>query len=528
MGMNQIIELTVDIQDGITHSYKEFSQNNLNNSELILNIADGGKEFSLEEKDKIIVYFQKPDKQFVFQDKDIVVLDKTKGKIKVLLTAQTIVVPGTVYGEISIERVEGGVKKRTSTYSFTFRVRPSLASNEVIESTNEYGVIQKAIEVGEKFKDVEFDPIIAAGELAKGALPKTGGTMTGNFNFQTKDGAKMLQWYNDQTQLGRLVFHPSGLVEWFGRNGATETSAWNYSPTTNTFNIVSNTNVLKKAEAFYDYAQPNGDTININGQDLNTIQKTGLYGGNNLGNSPDGTTAFFYVEVVRYSDRNYIKQVATVLAGTRSFSWTRKMTGANAWNTWDRNALSDDVVKKAGDTVTGAMTFLNTTMLKHNVEHTLADGKKGVISVINDSNSKWALAPIMNGTADWTKEVAIDLNTGKLTVASFATKKDGRVNLTLTADGSNPDTNYPLTATRRGNTVTVSGSVMLNSATTGATISNLPVDMRPVGNVNMYTPVKSTTSGDVMQVFINATSGALALYGARGKAVDFVMTYTVN
>ncbi|PEM99331.1 hypothetical protein CN630_34275, partial [Bacillus wiedmannii] len=65
-------------------------------------------------------------------------------------------------------------------------------------------------------------------------------------------------------------------------------------------------NWLKKDEAFYDYAQPNGDTININGQDLNTIQKTGLYGGNNLGNSPDGTTAFFYVEVVRYSDRNYV------------------------------------------------------------------------------------------------------------------------------------------------------------------------------------------------------------------------------
>ncbi|PGA51104.1 hypothetical protein COL86_27975 [Bacillus toyonensis] len=522
MGMNQIIELTVDIQDGITHSYKEFSQNNLNNSELILNIADGGKEFSLEEKDKIIVYFQKPDKQFVFQDKDIVVLDKTKGKIKVLLTAQTIVVPGTVYGEISIERVEGGVKKRTSTYSFTFRVRSSLASNEIIESTNEFGPLQKGIEVGEKFKDVDFDPIIAAGELAKGALPKTGGTMTGNFNFQTKDGAKMLQWYNDQTQLGRVVFHPSGLVEWFGRNGATETSAWNYSPTTNTFNIVSNTNLVKKAEAFYDYASPNGNAVNINGFNLNTVVKTGLYGGNNLANAP--RAGYWYIEVVRYSDVKYVKQTATLLtSGAVTEVWVRRMNN-DVWDNWGRLAHESEVVRKSGDTISGDILmdkgdgsnllvgFGTGVAGKRNYLY----GGKDRIGVYSDEADQlvWRYTPS-------TRTVDIGADTVK-------TKKDGRVNLTLTADGSNPDVNYPLTATRRGNTVTVSGSVMLNSATTGATISNLPVDMRPVGNVNMYTPVKSTTSGDVMQVFINATSGALALYGARGKAVDFVMTYTVN
>ncbi|EJR68650.1 hypothetical protein IIO_00178 [Bacillus cereus VD115] len=361
MSMNQIIEMTVDIQEGTTHSYKEFSQNNLNNSELILNIADGGKEFPLEEKDEIIVYFQKPDKQFVFQDKDIVVLDKAKGKIKVLLTAQTIAVPGVVYGEISIERVEGGVKKRTSTYSFTFRVRPSLASNEVIESTNEFGPLQKGIEVGEKLKDVDFAPIIAAGELAKGAVKKTGDIFTGTM------------WVD-----GGFIFRGIGST--------------------------------------FDQRPYNGTT--------------------------------------------YLK---------------------------------------------------------------------GFRHAVNTTHNFYALAPIdETGLANFSNQLRFDGDTGRLLVKEFATLKDGRVNLTLTADGSNPDTNYPLTATRRGNTVTVSGSVMLNPATSGTTISNVPVDMRPVGNVNMYTPSKSTTAGDVMQVFINATSGALALYGARGKTVDFVMTYVVN
>lgn len=609
MGMNQIIELTVDIQDGITHSYKEFSQNNLNNSELILNIADGGKEFSLEEKDKIIVYFQKPDKQFVFQDKDIVVLDKTKGKIKVLLTAQTIVVPGTVYGEISIERVEGGVKKRTSTYSFTFRVRPSLASNEVIESTNEYGVIQKAIEVGEKFKDVEFDPIIAAGELAKGALPKTGGTMTGNFNFQTKDGAKMLQWYNDQTQLGRLVFHPSGLVEWFGRNGATETGAWNYSPATNTFNVVSNTNLLKKSEVYYDYLQPTGNTkVLAAGTDLNTVQATGCYAGSGLLNAPEGLGNFMYIEVLRYHDVKYVKQTATTLTGSNSSriftrrkvadvweAWTETIqsTGGtvkgqlhiementgdrrlawlkdgnllwgltssqsavtlfdwknnrNVWsydataNTFNLNTANSNLVKSSGDTMTGHLNMNSNSQIIYNQLSSTTSAKgfmytddtsTAVIGGIGRFRTTTGESYYMGwGASPWSAATSLTVSNAQFTYKNFkitTAEKDGRVNLTLTADGSNPDANYPLTATRRGNTVTVSGSVMLNSATTGATISNLPVDMRPVGNVNMYTPVKSTTSGDVMQVFINATSGALALYGARGKAVDFVMTYTVN
>lgn len=285
-------------------------------------------------------------------------------------------------------------------------------------------------------------------------------------------------------------------------------------------NLIETNQVVKKSEAFYDYAQPNGDTINISGQDLNTIQKTGLYGGNNLGNSPDGTTAFFYVEVVRYSDRNYVKQHATFLAGTRSFAWTRKMTGANAWSAWDRNALTDDVVKKAGDTVTGAMTFLNTTFLKHNVEHTLADGKKGVISVINDSNSKWALAPIMNSTADWTKEVAIDLNTGKLTVADFATKKDGTANLTLTSDATNANVGYMPIADRRGNTVTVRMEVTRNVESTSSLICTLPTGYRPVNLISMHF---LANDGSIVSVNIT-TDGKIEMFSV-GKRTKIVATF---
>ncbi|MFA2762014.1 BppU family phage baseplate upper protein, partial [Bacillus paranthracis] len=206
----QSYEITVDTLKSISHSSMEFSQNNLNISELIINITEDEKALPLNDTDKIIVYFKKPDKTVVFQDKEIDILDKAKGKIKVLLTTQTLVRAGEVHGEISIERVEDGTKKRASTYGFSFKVRSSIASNESIESTNEFQVFDKILKVGEKFEDFEeedFEGIIEAGakaetalvkatentnqigilsgnitdikKTADGSLPKTGGTMTG-------------------------------------------------------------------------------------------------------------------------------------------------------------------------------------------------------------------------------------------------------------------------------------------------------------------------------------------------------------
>ncbi|WP_214328514.1 BppU family phage baseplate upper protein, partial [Bacillus paranthracis] len=179
---NQSYEITVDTRKSISHSNIEFSQNNLNISELIFNITEDGKNFTLNDTDKIIVYFEKPDKTVVFQDKEVELLDKEKGKIKVLLTSQTLVKAGDVKGQISIERTEDGTRKRVNTYDFSFKVRSSIASNDSIESTNEFQIFDKIMVAGEKFKDFDgedFDKLIAAGELAKGALPKSGGTMTG-------------------------------------------------------------------------------------------------------------------------------------------------------------------------------------------------------------------------------------------------------------------------------------------------------------------------------------------------------------
>ena len=92
----------------------------------------------------------------------------------------------------------------------SFVVNDSLASDEAIESTNEFTIIQKAIEAGKKLEGVDINGIIAAGELAKGALPKSGGTMTGALNvnaplfLKSKDGVKQYSFETDAN--GKLWF----------------------------------------------------------------------------------------------------------------------------------------------------------------------------------------------------------------------------------------------------------------------------------------------------------------------------------
>ncbi|ONG73549.1 hypothetical protein BKK43_04055 [Bacillus cereus] len=171
--MKQMFEITVDIQKETNHTDIKFSQNSLNTSELNINIANGGKEFTLLDSDKIIVYFKKPDQKVVFQDKQIEVIDKAKGKINVLLTTQTLIQAGKVYGEISIEREENGVKKRINTYDFSFEVRSSFSANESIESTNEFQVFDKILETGKVLKDVNVSALIESEKVATEAKEAT-------------------------------------------------------------------------------------------------------------------------------------------------------------------------------------------------------------------------------------------------------------------------------------------------------------------------------------------------------------------
>ncbi|HDX9656979.1 TPA: BppU family phage baseplate upper protein [Bacillus toyonensis] len=501
--MNQIIEMTVDIQDGITHSYKEFSQNNLNNSELILNIADGGKEFLLEEKDKIIVYFQKPDKQFVFQDKDIVVLDKTKGKIKVLLTAQTIVVPGTVHGEISIERVEDGVKKRTSTYSFTFRVRSSLALNEVIESTNEFGPLQKGIEVGEKFKDVDFDPIIAAGELAKGALPKTGGTLTGNLKLPRLDTT-------DQTP---AIF-----------NGNSLNRSWKWDLSGDNLSITP-TNV---GSAGWDSSK----TVVIQ----NLLKKTGdtMSGTLNMTNSTVNWEHMFTNNGGRRT-RMFMDNGN----GTAFTIATEKTAGKGDWDFNEHLRVGDrrNWLKNSSDTMTGHLNMSSNSQINYNQLTTTSSAKGFMYTDDASSNIMGGIGRFRNTTGEsyymgwgaqpWSGATSLTVSAAQFTYKNariMTAEKDGDVVLTLINGATNPDTSIPPRSYRRGNTVMIKGAIRRAAGSSTSVVTTLPADMRPLVDINTFA---TATDGTQVNIYIGASTGNVT-FNVMDKTVMLVQTYLVN
>ncbi|MGK4104680.1 BppU family phage baseplate upper protein [Bacillus paranthracis] len=347
---NQSYEITVDTRKSISHSNIEFSQNNLNISELIFNITEDGTNFTLNDTDKIIVYFEKPDKTVVFQDKEVELLDKEKGKIKVLLTSQTLVKAGDVKGQISIERIEDGTRKRVNTYDFSFKVRSSIASNDSIESTNEFQIFDKIMVAGEKFKDFEdedFDELIAAGELAKGALPKSGGTMTGNIDMDTSVGSKSkgYRWRDKDGALFGLETSTTGELILYDYKAAAR--VWQYDPVAKRFNVNSDTNLLKTNQIYTGWLHSIGTTKQLReGDDLNNIQDSGIYGGPKLLNAPNPD--YLYVEVVKYNDANYVLQRATTLTGSNLGTWVRRKTGS-IWGAWVQ------IIDATGGSIKGTM-----------------------------------------------------------------------------------------------------------------------------------------------------------------------------
>lgn len=559
---NQTFEITIDTKKSHCHSNIEFSQNNLNISEIIFNITEDEKEFPLKDTDKIIVYFRKPDKTVVFQDKEVVLIDKAKGKIKVLLTTQTLAKSGDVHGEISIERVENGTKKRVSTYGFTFKVRSSIASNDSIESTNEFQVFDKIIKVGEKFEGVDIDGIIAAGELAKGALPKTGGTMTGqltsvnNVPFKFKPPGKVSWLLTMNSGGGYPMFVPSkspdgedwdysgaiSLPSLLKKTGDTMTGnlilegnrdlrlqnsandvlfrnnssgvfaffdiaqnqvIWTYNPATKEFNVNANTNLVKKT----------GDTIT--GLMTTTDNFRFKAGGERNITWRDG------------NDTEYIKLYANS-GGNRLGLWSTKNNKA-VWEYHGDNDIfnvtaNTNLVKKTGDTMTGDLNFDVSSVLKRVSAY---DGSTKASSLaMTKTGSVFLEDGLRSNFNPWVYDSATQTFTVN---ANFKTAKDGRADLVLTADGENFNGNIGPIADRKGNTVTFRAGLRRRVGSTGPVMTTLPVNMRPTMTIMQVIPA---TDGTLARVTIQS-NGDVQLESAgntsiMGKDVYMSITYVVN
>lgn len=253
-------EINVDLVHDTSTTYSNhFSQNDRNSAKLLVTITNKGAELDLSQAKSVRMSFRKPDGTRVFQN-DCQPINAMKGKYQIVLKTQTLTSVGNVIAQIHIEEED----RILDTQKFFFVVNDSLASDEAVESTNEFTIIQKALELGEKFEGVEFDPIIAAGELAKGALPKTGGTMSGNIDMDISVGSKSkgYRWRDAAGALYGIESATDGsLILYDYKNLA---RVWQYDPVAKRFTVLSDTNLLKKT----------GDTMTGN---LKFDRTTGQY-----------------------------------------------------------------------------------------------------------------------------------------------------------------------------------------------------------------------------------------------------------
>ena len=181
-----------------------------------------------------------------------------------------------------------------------------------------------------------------------------------------------------------------------------------------------------------------------------------------------------------------------------------------------------NVVKKAGDTMTGDL-----AMSQGKVIRFPNSGGQTVCTLGVDGNGRlysWSdVAAQGIFTYDpATKYFNLQADTNLMKKTDY-TAKDGRADLTLTADATNWNTSRPLIADRRGNTVTIRGAVGLIPAAVGNLVATLPIDVRPTTDIPMTVVATDGTSFsiDIMQ------DGRINFW-TKGKNIYLAFTYVVN
>ncbi|PEV02226.1 hypothetical protein CN417_28750 [Bacillus thuringiensis] len=487
-----------------------FYQNDLNSAKLLINVTHDKVVTDFSTATKVQIAFLKPDGKRVFQDVQNV--NQMQGKYYVVLSTQTLIAYGNVVAQL---RLTFPNNKVIETCKFVFAVDESIMSDTAMESTNEFPVIQKAIEAGKKLEGVDINGIIAAGAKADAALPKAGGTMTGNLLMTNTTGAISQRYQAGATPVSvgweALTNGQFRLYDWTnGRN------VFSYDPVTDTINVNRNTNVLKISGGTML-----GD-LAFNNANNGILLKAGA---NTMYQAMDGNGDYYM-----YSSNG--KTVAKYVTAT---------------DTFNMNAANSNLLKKTGDTMTGAMTFDTAFTIRGSASswemRPYASGvySKGVRHTMNTTNNFYAIAPIdAAGSATWANQVALygdtgvfdvkDLNIRGGSASNVVTKiKDGRVSLALTADAANIDgVNIAPVVDRRGNTVTIRAAIRRTHATGSTVLTTLPVDMRPiVAQHNIITATDGTRGR--LQIAANGELAILDVSGsAQNKDFYFTATYVVD
>ncbi|WP_413463793.1 BppU family phage baseplate upper protein [Bacillus sp. FDAARGOS_527] len=486
----KVREITIDTMQHKDFATKEeelkvmrFYQNDLNSAKLLINVTHDKVVTDFSTATKVQIAFLKPDGKRVFQDVQNV--NQMQGKYYVVLSTQTLIAYGNVVAQLRLTFPDNKV---IETCKFVFAVDESIMSDEAMKSTNEFPVIQKAIEAGEKLEGVDINGIIAAGVKADTALPKTGGTMSGNVDMDISVGSKSkgYRWRDATGALFGLESATDGaLILYDYKNLA---RVWQYDPVAKRFTVLSDTNLLKTT----------GGTITGT-----TIFEAGDLRFKNTANDilfRNNTSGIF-----SFYDIAQNQVVWSYNPATKEFTV---------------NSASN-LLKKTGDTLTGTLNF--------DVKSGASKAVRGII----DGQVQSGLLLEQSGfqAYDWknNKQVFQYLeatNTFNVTApnTNLVTKtKDSQVDLVVTANGEAFDTGTPNVARRRGNTVTIRIALKRKAGSTDNIVATIPPEMRP--STFMVTNALAT-DGTVVRVTVEAAGNIK--FSATDKSVYDTITYVVD
>ncbi|ADB28372.1 hypothetical protein ACS47_13155 [Bacillus cereus] len=444
-----------------------FYQNDLNSAKLLINVTHDKVVTDFSTATKVQIAFLKPDGKRVFQDVQNV--NQMQGKYYVVLSAQTLIAYGNVVAQLRLTFPDNKV---IETCKFVFAVDESIMSDEAMKSTNEFPVIQKAIEAGEKLEGKDIDGIIAAGAKADAALVEVNknkdqiGILSGNITDikKTADGSLPK---TGGTMTGEIIIDSGALMRFKGV-GTDPDWAFRRDDAHDGFVI----SPRKADNSDWDWAKQvefRPDNFIVNGN-TNLLKKTGgiVTGEVKL----EGGTAQLHLDEWAQSVR--VDQ-PTADASARGFDY------------YENN------VRKGGF---GRFRGIGTDQMY-----------------------------IGWGEDPWDENTNLTVGPNKFTYKNKPVAmrdKDGRVTLTLTADAINVNPDYPALAIRRGNTVTL--RMEINKIGEGTTLTTLPVDMRPTDQ-QVFTSISN--DGTTSLAVSLGMDGTVTTF-TQNKPVRIIATYVVD
>ncbi|MFI8673670.1 BppU family phage baseplate upper protein [Bacillus paranthracis] len=472
-------EINVDLVHDTSTTYSNhFSQNDRNSAKLLVTITNKGAELDLSQAKSVRMSFRKPDGTRVFQN-DCQPINAMKGKYQIVLKTQTLTSVGNVIAQIHIEEED----RILDTQKFFFVVNDSLASDEAIESTNEFTIIQKAIEAGKKLEGVDINGIIAAGVKADGALPKSGGTMTGPLELNSNT---LLRFKGETGKRDWLFYRKSAQDSFVIAPRLADGSDWDWN---------------KQIEFRPDNFIVNGGT--------NLVKKTG--------DTMTGHLKFNRDRGIAWNDG--VKDIHSITTGGDNKTYfTDGMNGVD-YAIYDPTTKSFNILqntnllKKTGDVMAGQIT--NTS----NDPMSFRPAGDNPWWLVNTSQGTLKFIPsTTNGQADW--------NWGKVVWIS----KDGLIRqgadtdwTTVTADVAVQALSGGIQAKRSGNVVNLTIGVKALQALSAKTIATLPATFRPQKTINQTYISEQGTANNVWVT----SAGAIAIHMPIDHSAYINLTYVI-